>query len=72
MAIIQDTDLIVVGRGVTAFQTQYSNLKDRLTTDLSLIPEAPTDGNIYARKGDTGTWVRALPYDATTLPELPS
>ena len=71
MANIQDTDLILVGRGATSFSTQYSNLKDRLTIDLSLIPEAPADGNIYARKGDTGTWVRALPYDATTLPELP-
>jgi hypothetical protein len=44
---------------------------DYLENNLDLFPEAPADGNIYARKGDTGTWVRALPYDVTTLPELP-
>jgi hypothetical protein len=44
---------------------------DYLENNLDLFPEAPADGNIYARKGDTSTWVRALPYDVTTLPELP-
>ena len=132
MANLQDTDLILVGRGGTSFNTQYSDLKSSLTADivgdgqiqvnageglsatgdnatanqdvnttrtlslnsglgleinsndgsvqidmnylnqnLDTFPEAPADGNIYARKGDTGTWVRTLPYDTTTLPELP-
>ena len=132
MANLQDTDLILVGRGGTSFNTQYSDLKDSLTTDivgdgqiqvdageglsatgdnatanqdvntvrtlslnsglgleinsgdntvqidmdylnqnLDTFPEAPANGNIYARRGDNGTWVRALPYDVTTLPELP-
>jgi hypothetical protein len=42
-----------------------------LENNLDLFPEAPADGSIYARKGDTGTWVRALPYDISSLPELP-
>mgnify|MGYP002623972715 CR=1 FL=1 len=41
-----------------------------LENNLDLFPEAPADGNIYARKGDTGTWVRALPYDISTLDDL--
>lgn len=132
MANLQDTDLILVGRGGTSFNTQYSDLKDNLTTDivgdgqihvnageglsatgdnatanqvgntirtlslnsglgleinsgdnsveidlnyleqeLDLFPEAPADGNIYARRGDNGTWIRVIPYDITTLPDLP-
>lgn len=131
MANLQDTDLILVGRGGTSFNTQYSDLKDSLSTDivgdgqininpgeglsavgdnatanqagnttrtlslnsgpgleinqddnsvqidlnylnqnLDTFPEAPADGNIYARKGDSGTWVRALPYDISSLQDL--
>ena len=42
-----------------------------LENNLDLFPEAPADGNIYARKGDTSTWSRALPYDISTLDDLP-
>jgi hypothetical protein len=132
MANLQDTDLILVGRGGTSFNTQYSDLKDSLTTDivgdgqiqvnagegltatgdnatanqdsnsirvlslnsglgleindgdgsvqidmnylnqnLDTFPEAPADGNLYGRRGDNGTWVRALLYDIATLQDLP-
>ena len=131
MANLQDTDLILVGRDGTSFNTQYSDLKDSLSTELigngeinvnageglsasgdnatanqsgntirtlslnsgpgleinqgdnsvqidlnylnqnlDTFPEAPADGNIYARKGDSGTWVRALPYDISSLQDL--
>ena len=33
--------------------------------------EAPNDGNVYVRNGQTESWVRGLPYDVSTLPELP-
>ena len=33
--------------------------------------EAPNDGNVYVRNGQTESWVRGLPYDVRTLPELP-
>ena len=42
-----------------------------LENNLDLFPEAPADGNIYARNGQTQTWTRALPYDISTLDDLP-
>ena len=41
-----------------------------LENNLDLFPEAPADGNIYARNGQTQTWTRALPYDISTLDDL--
>ncbi len=35
------------------------------------FPEAPTDGNVYVRNGQSKSWIRGLPYDLRTLPELP-
>jgi hypothetical protein len=35
------------------------------------FPEAPDDGNVYVRNGQTTSWDRGLPYDARTLPEIP-
>ena len=34
------------------------------------FPEAPADGNLYVRNGQTASWERGLPYDIRTLPEL--
>jgi len=42
-----------------------------LEQKLDLFPEAPADGNVYVRNGATGQWVRGIPYDITTLPDLP-
>lgn len=46
MANLQDTDLILVGRGGTSFNTQYSDLKDSLTTDIV------GDGQIQVNAGE--------------------
>ncbi len=56
------------------------NTSDQLVADLQFIEnnisasggldEAPTDGNLYVRKGDTESWLRGLPYDISTLPPL--
>ncbi len=56
------------------------NTSDQLIADLQFIEnnisasggldEAPTDGNLYVRKGDTESWLRGLPYDISTLPAL--
>ena len=35
------------------------------------FPEAPADGNVYVRNGQSKSWIRGLPYDARTLTELP-
>ena len=35
------------------------------------FPEAPADGNVYVRNGQSNSWIRGLPYDVRTLPELP-
>ena len=35
------------------------------------FPEAPDDGNVYVRNGQSQSWIRGLPYDLRTLPELP-
>ena len=44
-------------------------------TDKPIIPdpfpEAPADGNVYVRNGQSKSWIRGLPYDVRTLPELP-
>jgi len=39
--------------------------------DIDSFPEAPADGNVYVRSGQAGDWVKGLPYDISTLPELP-
>ena len=43
----------------------------KLTNLPDSFPEAPDDGNLYIRNGQTKSWVRGLPYDIRTLPELP-
>ena len=35
------------------------------------FPEAPADGNVYVRNGQSESWIRGLPYDISTLPDLP-
>ena len=42
-----------------------------LENNLDTFPEAPADGNIHARNGQTQSWTRALPYDISTLDDLP-
>ena len=42
-----------------------------LESNLDLFPEAPADGNVYVRNGQTTSWTKGLPYDISTLPELP-
>lgn len=57
-----------------AYEVSDNSIKVDLTylsSNLDLFPEAPADGNIYARNGQTQSWVRALPYNIATLDPLP-
>ena len=40
--------------------------------DVDNFPEAPDNGWLYVRNGQTESWVRGLPYDIASLPQLPS
>lgn len=49
-----------------------ANQDQPMTLQLPVgFPEAPGDGSLYVRDGQTESWVRGLPYDFTTLPDLP-
>ena len=42
-----------------------------INNNIDSFPEAPDDGAIYARNGDTKSWERAMPYDISQLDNLP-
>ena len=58
--MFKDTDLLLVHRDGVDYKVPASEL----------LPEAPDDGNVYVRNGQSKSWIRGLPYDVRTLPEL--
>ena len=61
----QETDTeIVLPEG---FSGDYNDLINQPVP----FPEAPADGNVYVRNGQSTSWAQGLPYDVRTLPELP-
>jgi len=74
MASLQNDDCLLVGRKNVDYKVSYQELLGSIEDDLPAsdpFPEAPADGNLYVRNGQTKSWVRGLPYDVRTLPELP-
>ena len=53
---ISNNDVLLVNRGSTSYKIKYENVKNDITGDVDQFPEAPQDGNQYAR--ENGAWTQ--------------
>ena len=58
---ITNNDVLLVNRGSTSYKIKYENVKNDITGDVDQFPEAPQDGNQYARENGAWTQVTYTP-----------